>query len=378
MRRFVLAGVILQVLFLVSLAWGASVTVVGEGATRQAAINNGLSEAVKQGLGVYVSSHSRVAQNVVSFDRITSASAGYVKSYRVLAEGKDPVSELYKVKLEAELDDIKLKSAVEEFLNNPQFQRTFQGIRFDRRRVIVLYKKRGDFDLPYQSRAVQTIMGLINDGLCDKGFRVFLPEELVRIQDRLVEEVADDETAIRIARQETGDAVVIVSFEAAKQPVRRGYYCINGGITLKAYDLTTGEFFATVRKNEKLVTENVRYSVADGAERISSQIASEAVKNLVTKIVKRFSGARQKFVFLVLRNVNLNQQDNVEDVLEILGWGYKIVRQAGNYMEIEIFSEADPTSVRQILRRNFKKMHLGLMPAEMVGSRIVFNGILMR
>ncbi len=58
---------------------------------------------------------------------------------------------------------------------------------------------------------------------------------------------------------------------------------------------------------------------------------------------------------LILRNININQQDKVEDVLEELGWRYRVARQTGSYMEVEIFNEADPTSVRRILRKTFKK-----------------------
>jgi hypothetical protein len=64
----------------------------------------------------------------------------------------------------------------------------------------------------------------------------------------------------------------------------------------------------------------------------------------------------------------------VEDVLEELGWRYRISRQTGSYMEIEIFSEADPTSVRRILRRAFKKRAMALVPAEISGARVMFEG----
>ncbi|WP_461833539.1 hypothetical protein, partial [Desulfothermus sp.] len=72
-----------------------TIVAIGEGQTRQAAINNGIRAAVEEALGSLVTSTSNVSQGKLIYDRITSASAGYVKSYNVIAEGKDPVTEVY-------------------------------------------------------------------------------------------------------------------------------------------------------------------------------------------------------------------------------------------------------------------------------------------
>jgi len=360
--------------FMSSPLWARTVTVIGEGQTRQAAINNGIRAAVEEALGSYITSSSNVAQGKLIYDRVTSASAGYVKSYNVIAEGTDPVTGVYKVKLNVVLDDIKLKSAVSQFMEDPRFQRTFQETKFDERKVVVLYKPRTGLDLPFNSKAVQSVMDLIQDRLSGKGFRVFLPSQLKRIRGRAAEMVIDEETAINIARQETGDAVVLVSFDAGKRPTSDGYYLIYATLTLKAYDATTGELFANVQDRGKTITRGGDYGLADGIARVAIKIGPRVVDRLISKIVRRFSGARAKFVMLILRNVNINQQDKVEDVLEELGWRYRISRQTGSYMEIEIFSEADPTSVRRILRRAFKKRAMALVPAEISGARVMFEG----
>jgi hypothetical protein len=198
--------------FMSSPLWARTVTVIGEGQTRQAAINNGIRAAVEEALGSYITSSSNVAQGKLIYDRVTSASAGYVKSYNVIAEGTDPVTGVYKVKLNVVLDDIKLKSAVSQFMEDPRFQRTFQETKFDERKVVVLYKPRTGLDLPFNSKAVQSVMDLIQDRLSGKGFRVFLPSQLKRIRGRAAEMVIDEETAINIARQETGDAVVTYGY----------------------------------------------------------------------------------------------------------------------------------------------------------------------
>ncbi|GAB6888383.1 hypothetical protein JCM13304A_18820 [Desulfothermus okinawensis JCM 13304] len=372
-RKLSLLGIL--VFFLVSTPlWARTVTAIGEGQTRQAAINNGIRAAVEEALGTMVTSTSNVSQGKLIYDRITSASAGYVRSYKVIAEGKDPVTDVYKVKLNVDLDDVKLKNAVSQFMEDPRFQRTFQETKFDERKVVVLYKPRTGLDLPYNSKAVQSVMDLIEDRLSSKGFRVFLPSQLKRIRGRAAEMVVDEETAINIARQETGDAVVIVSFDAGKRPTNDGYILIYATLSLKAYDCTTGELFANVQDRGKTITRGGEYGIQDGVARVAIKIGPRVVDRLIGKIVTRFSGSRAKFVMLILRNININQQDKVEDVLEELGWRYRVARQTGSYMEVEIFNEADPTSVRRILRKTFKKKGIGLIPAEVSGSRVMFEG----
>ncbi len=374
MRKVVFLMSLLFFLFLTTGLWARTVVATGEGQTKQMAINNAIRTAVEEVLGTYVTSHSNVSQGKMIYDRITSASAGYVRNYTVLSEQRDPAIGVYKVTLEVVVNDIKLKNAVDEFLNDPRAQRTFVGNKFDDRKVVVVYKPRTGLDLPYSSKAVQSVMDLIQDRLAGKGFRVFLPSELKRIRGRAAEMVVDEETAINIARQEAGDAVVVVSFDAGKRPTSDGYYIIYATLSIKAYDVTTGELFANVQDRGKTITRGGVYGIQDGVARVAIKIGPRVVDRLIKKIVYRFSSVRPKFVMLIVRNVNMNTQDKIEDVLEELGWRYRIARQTGSYMELEIFSEADPTSVRRVLRRQFKKRMLGVKPVEMAGSRVIFEG----
>jgi len=351
------------------------ITAVGEGHTRQEAINNGIRTAIEQALGTYIKSTTEIGQGKTIYDRIASASAGYVKDYKVLVEGKDPITDTYKVRLSVVIDDYRLKSAIDEFRKDPRFQRAFQETSFEERRVVVVYKPRTGLDLPYNSKAVQTVMDLIEDKLAEYGFRVFLPSELKRIRGRTAETVVDEKTAIQIARQETGDAVVLVSFDAGKRPTPDGYMLILASLSIKAYDVTTGELFANVQDRGRTISRGGEYGLQDGIARIAIRIGPTCVDRLTNKIVKRFSTKRPKFVVLIFKNVSPKDQDRVEDLLEQdIGWKYRISRQTGSYMEIEVFSEADPTSVRKIMRRRIKKAGLPITPIEMAGNRLTFSG----
>ncbi len=359
-------------LLVTTTTWAIETTSIGEGQTRQEAINNGIRVAVEQTLGTLVKSDTQVSQGKLVWDRIASAGAGYVKDYKVLAEGKDPVTDVYKVKLTVNVDDYKLKDAVDDFLKDPKQQQIFQETRFDERKVVVLYQPKTGFDLPYDSKGVQTIIGLIQDKLAAHGFRVFLPEQIKRIKGKSAEMVVDEETAIEIARQETGDCAVIVSLYGAKRPTDDGFFLLMCTLNLSAYDTSTGALFANVQDRDKTISRRGDYAIQDGMSRAAIKIGPRAVENLVKKIVKRFSGP--KYITLILKNISSKNQNQMEDILDELGWRIRVARQTGNYIEFEIIGEADPSSVRKIVRKEIKKAGLPLKSGEMVGSRITFDG----
>ena len=362
----------LAFLSLATMSWAIETTSIGEGRTRQEAINNGIRVAVEQALGTMVQSDTQVTNGKLIWDRIASASAGYVKNYNILAEGKDPVTDVYKVKMAVTVDDYKLKGAVDDFLNDPKQQQIFQQTKFDERKVIVVYLPQTGFDLPYDSKGVQTIMGLVQDKLAAHGFRVFLPEQIQRIKGKSAEMVVDEETAIEIGRQETGDCVVIVSLDGARRPTNDGFFLLMCTLNLRAFDTTTGALFANVQDRDKTISRGGDYAIQDGISRAAIKIGPRAVESLVKKIVKRFSGP--KYVTLIFKNISKKNQNRMEDILEELGWRSRVARQTGSYIEFEVIGEADPTSVRKIVRREIQKAGLPLKSGEKVGNRITFNG----
>ena len=377
MEKGIKTGLFLVIAWLVLLSmttvsWAAETIAIGEGRTRQEAINNGIRVAVEQALGTMVKSDTQVTNGKLIWDRIASASAGYVKNYNVLAEGKDPVTDAYKVKLAVTVDDYKLKGAVDDFLNDPRQQQIFQQTKFDERKVVVVYKPQTGFDLPYNSKGVQTIMGLIQDKLAAHGFRVFLPDQIKRIKGKSAEMVVDEETAIEIARQETGDCAVVVSLDGAKRPTSDGFFLLMCTLNLRAFDTATGALFANVQDRDKTISRSGDYAIQDGISRAAIKIGPRAVERLVKKIVKRFSGP--KYITLIFRNISSKNQNRMEDILDGLGWRIRVARQTGKYIEFEVIGEADPSSVRKIVRKEIQKAGLPLKAGEMVGSRITFGG----
>ncbi|MBF0226597.1 MAG: hypothetical protein HQK76_14170 [Desulfobacterales bacterium] len=66
----------------------STVEVTGTGITKEDAIKDGLRIAVEEILGVYLVSKSQVKDAVIQYDIITTESAGFVESYKVLSTTK--------------------------------------------------------------------------------------------------------------------------------------------------------------------------------------------------------------------------------------------------------------------------------------------------
>ena len=347
-------------------------TSVGEGKTRQEAINNGLRAAVEQVSGTVVRSDSQVSKGKLVWDRIASASNGIIKSYHVLSEGKDPITDVYKVQMTVDVDDRKLKDAMEDVLDDPRKTQIIQKTDFDNKRVVVLYKPMTGFDLPYKSKGVQTIMGYLQDALTQYGFRVFLPEQLKKIDNRLAETIVDEETAINLARQEAGDFAVVVSLDAAKKPTEDGYYVIMCTLTMKAYDISTGAFAASVQNRGKTISRKGDYAIQDAVARVAIKTGGEAAKNLAKKIYAVVS-IKPKFIELVFTNISPENGSKVEDILIDLGWETR-VEQSGTYIRFEVIGQADATTVRRIMKKEIKRAGLPLVCTGIKSDRVDFEG----
>ncbi|CAN2040805.1 Flagellar assembly protein T N-terminal domain-containing protein [Candidatus Magnetomoraceae bacterium gMMP-15] len=370
MLFFCLAGLLLNI----TNASALEVIVVGQDLTRQAAINQAIRSAVEQAAGSYVHSETRITNSRLDFDKIISESAGYIRHYDILAEGKDPIDNSFKVRLRVEVNEHKLHSFLNDFLQDTRSQKAFQETSFDQRRIIVLYKRRTTHDLHHSSKGVQTLIDLVQDRLKGYGFRVFLRDELIRIKKRVSDLMLDEETAITLARQEDADAVVLINIDAGSRKTSDGYNIVSSGIALNAYDATTGELFANVQDEGQTVARIGTYFFEEGVSRVAAKLGEAASEELIKKIVKRFSGNRFKFVVLIVRDVQAHMQNQVEKLITDLGWKYRISRQTGTFMELELFSESDPTSVKKIFRRALKKNDIHLYPVEFKGSRIVYSG----
>jgi hypothetical protein len=356
------------VLLLGHVAWGMETTAPGEGRSREEAINNAKRTAIEQTVGALVKSQTQVTDGKLIWDRISSASTGYVRSYQVIREKKDPNTGFYTVEIAVVVDDPKLQNAIDDCINDPNCKRIFQE-EFQRK-VVVLYVPRTKFDLPYDSKGVQTVMGLIRDRLSHHQFRVFLHDQLIKIRGRTAEKIVDEETAIDLVRREKGDAAVVVGYDGSVQEAEDGYKLITCTLSLQAYDLNTAQFFASVQERGKTISRGGDYCIEEGLARIALKIGPHATDNLTKRIIERFRPSH----VLVLKNASAVSRRAVEEILERVGWRYRLALYTGTYIEMEIFTEADSTTVQNTLDKEFVIAKLPLNPSSMAGSRIEFEG----
>jgi len=214
-------------------------------------------------------------------------------------------------------------------------------------------------------------MALIEDRLVGHGFRVFLPDQLIRIRGRAALEIHDVKTAMALASQENADAVVIVSFDAQRKGTDEGYGKLNASVLLKSYDLSTGELFCNISNPDNAVVGSGGFEEA--MTRIVQGIGPKSADDLTAKIVERFSTVRQNFVYLVFKNMPVKHQDKVEDVMDDLGWKYKTVKQVRDYLELEVFTDADMNTIRRKVRKSLEKAGLAYEPVDTIGQRVIFD-----
>lgn len=347
------------------------VTVTAEGASKQEATNNAARAAVEQSLGVYMESKTEVKDFKLISDKISSESAGYVRDMKILAEGKDPISGTYKIKALVTVDDNKLKGALDNFLSDPRAKKVFQETKFNQRRILVLYTPMSKVDLPYDAKPVKLLMSLIEDKLVGHGFRVFLQDELVRIRGREAESIPDVETAKKLATQEQADAVIVVSFDASISSTDDGYKRLLANVLLKAYDVTTGELFGNINNPDKAVMGSS--GIEEPMAKIVQEIGPKSADDMTAKIVERFSTTRTNFVYLVFKNMPTKHQDKVEDIIEEIGWKYKPVKQVRDYLEIEVFTDADMNTIRRTVKKSLQKANLPYEATDTIGQRVIFD-----
>jgi len=353
-------------------AFAIKVTAVGQGVSRPQAIKDAQRNAIEQALGTYIKSDSKVSMGQLNHDLIISKSSGYIKEYDVLDEGSNPIDNSYMVKLRVIVNERKLKVDINNFFTDAKAKKSFHNNTFDNRRVIVSYKKNYGGSLSPGRSAVQTLMDLVEDELVGYGFRVFLESELKRIKGKATDLMVDEASRIQFARQENADALVLVSIDAKSRNTSDGYLVISGAVSLKSYDITTGEIIANLKDNDKTITMADDY--VGGVTRVAEKIGRPAVKKLVTKIVNRFTGHRSKFVTLMIRDVSLSTQEKLEDLFDEKAWEYRVASQTGKYMELEFFSEFNPTEFRKKFRRAIKKKKIHLKPVDFKGARITYSG----
>ncbi|OSM07165.1 hypothetical protein MAIT1_03915 [Magnetofaba australis IT-1] len=345
------------------------------GESRQEAIEQALSNAVQQVLGARIDARSVVANGALDYARLSANSAGLIRSHVVTAEGRDDLTGGQRVTIKADVDESKSDS-ITDCLLDPKCQSAFQQNHFDQRRVMVVAQPRAAGDLTADHPAAQALLDAVEERLAAAGFRVFLADRAAQLKRRLGELSQSEQNAgLTLARQESADALALATLRLEPRALDADYAQLYASVALKLYDVTTGELFANVAQRGKRPTASGPEAQNATAAMLASALGKQAAEQGAARIVARFTGNRESFVTIALLDLPLKQQDRIEDLLaDELRWRYRIQRQSGKLLELEILTELPPAEARRRFRAACRNQGVKLESVEMKGARIVMRG----
>ncbi|MBU4209139.1 MAG: hypothetical protein KKH84_03425 [Proteobacteria bacterium] len=148
----------------VPVAFGQTVMAVGQGPSRQMAIENAKRSAVEQGVGALIDSKTKVANFQVLSDNIYSRASGYISNYNILSEGKTPDGSMNTVTIQADVQTASIESDLRAIgilmaqIGNPRF--------------MAIYIPETRSSMHRDSRVVRAAEQAINGVFARKGFVV--------------------------------------------------------------------------------------------------------------------------------------------------------------------------------------------------------------
>ncbi|MGH7452934.1 MAG: hypothetical protein ACRENG_16415 [bacterium] len=320
------------------------ITVVGVGsilnndmaAARDQAIDDAMRKAVQQALGTFIKSETLVQNFQLVDDRILSWSAGYVKKYDILREGKIPI-DTYEVQMRAtvnlselRLDDDALTALIEK--ENPRVM------------VMIAEQNVGEANrLQYFEVDLTAAETAIIDVFRTKGFEVVdqtqAKENLER--DKILNAIegnAKSAAAIAAAQH----AELIVTGKAIAK-VATGFSM--GGMKSCQANITTRIISADDAKIIATASENAAYPHIDevtGGTLAIQKAAKKCAETIVTKVAAE---AQKRFYNTTTVNLrvqgyrNYNELQKFSNTLKYYLRGVKEVFQrsaAGGYANFDI------------------------------------------
>lgn len=253
-----------------------TVTATGEGATKDQARDDALRKAVEKGAGVVITSRTETLDHAVAFDRIVSRSRGYVKSFTEGEVKKDPISEMWKFTITAQVATGKIKDdwGDIQLLLQQKGQPTIMVL------IRETIRNSENESLPastsYCARAIEK-------KLLEKGFRVKsvagLKEKERRERDAAI--LAEDKAALGAIARNYGADVVIAGdmtcrFDAKVESFGGWGYRYLATATLEAFRSDTADKLGVAvvsgRRNSTGHAQAQELSLTDAAKGVGDEI----------------------------------------------------------------------------------------------------------
>ncbi len=254
-----------------------TVTVTGEGETKDEATKRALRTAVEQGVGVLVSSETLVENNQLINDKIYTAVAGYVSAYDVL-EDNGGADGLWEVKVQATVslaqlrEDLQALKLLIEEKENPRI-------------AIIVREYMDGAELP--APVVQTAFEKF---FLKAKFDVIDVAQLEKIKERDATLSYDDPIeAAALGRRFGAEVLILGEASATLGSVRSPHgikvYSFTANVTVKAIKTDTAKVIAVVEADGKARGGGTTGESAIAREALK-QAGDEAVDKLMDKIVE--------------------------------------------------------------------------------------------
>ena len=357
----------------VTMAFSGTVTVVGQGANRQMAINDAKRAAVEQGVGSLIDSKTKMANFEILSDKIYSRASGYVTNYSILSEGKAPDG-VYTVTIQAEVQTASIKNDLRAIgilmaqIGNPRF--------------MAVYIPETKSSAHRNSRVVRAAEQAINGVFARKGFivldKMFINNVYGEIEQAgRIDVDMDDLSALALKYR--ADLLLVYDVHAAKKVGGQSKYF--GGIlveiALKAVapapaDLIaqkSGDLYVKTQKVSGSYYDNMQASKA--ADALGKAVSDALIGDTLAYFERAVHAGTRFDVWF--RNFEEDETYTIVDVIEAMsGYMDKNVRNEspGNF-QLDVNYQGKKFDFKRELFRGLKNEGISFKTQQSKGNRFL-------
>ncbi|MCX6641292.1 MAG: hypothetical protein NTW14_12585 [bacterium] len=323
------------------------VTASGIGMDRNAALDDARRNAIEQGLGVALSSHSVAANFQLLSDNIYSRADGFVTSYNLLKDERLDTGQ-WQVTIEASvtkmLDQVLADQAAVDILLE----------MVGRPRLMFLIDEQISFD--WYRRDSGLVETVLMQTFFEKNFNIVDREQIAQIRNKdLARQAAtgDAEAVQNLGRMFKAECIIVGNASAARNSGGYGMASVRADINVKAIRVDTGELLGVVHESATKAQTTEEAATRDAFEQVSKKVANVVISH----IIRKWGGesANTTPVFIQITSIDFLQAANFETWLKDNVTGVKRVNSRpfeGNVAELEVAYEGTANDLAKAIAVN--------------------------
>ncbi len=263
------------------------VVVTGLGKTEEEAILQAKREAVREGLGVFISSETVVENFMLKYDKITTRTYGFVKKYEILSKTTTPDN----------LIEVKIKAIV-----------TLNSIISDKEAMRILLESLGNPKVAVILNNEIAEAEIVNI-LLDKGFNVLDPDQLKEIRKKEVitsEEIEGNKKLASYLKTRFGVDIIItgkVKTSSKKTPLLGDMLSNQVVITLKAINVNNAKILSAISTSAAFPHIDPEVGIQKA---IKKALAKDFLPKFMIKVFDDFANQQNNGIDIVLKAYGVN------------------------------------------------------------------------